>query len=84
MTRYFTVQITCSEIFLGPTTNNTPGVLTPVVRRPVRKAIRSPQCTAEVKYTYSYSCIFLYVLMAWCVINYSDNVTFIRHSLILL
>jgi len=59
-----------------------PGVRTPVVRRPVRKAIRSPQSTAEVKYKYSYSCIIQYVLMAWCVINYSDHVTFIGHFLI--
>jgi hypothetical protein len=61
---------------LGPTQSPIqwiPGVLTPVVTRPGRKADHSHPSSAENKNAWSYTSIHAYVFMVWCLIKHKDN-----------
>jgi hypothetical protein len=75
---------TRAEIFLfatelrptQPSVQWAPGALSPVVKRPGRKADHSPPSSAEIKNAWSYISTPPYVFLAWCLILHIDNLIF--------
>jgi hypothetical protein len=65
---------------LGPTQPPiqwVPGSLSPRVKWPDREAYHLPRSSAEVKNAWSYTFSPRYVFMAWCLVKYRDNFTFV-------
>jgi hypothetical protein len=48
----------------------------PGIKRPGREADHSPQSSAEVNNTWSYTSTHQYVFMAWLFVKQRDNFTF--------
>jgi hypothetical protein len=69
---------TVSRTALGPThppIQWVPGALSLRLKRPGREADHSPQSSAEIKNTWSYTSTLRYVFMAWCLVKHRDNFT---------
>jgi hypothetical protein len=60
------------------------GILTPGIKRPVRKADHLPPSNAEVRIRGAVPPLIQYVFMAWCLIKHRENFTVILPYLLLL
>jgi hypothetical protein len=54
------------------------GVLSSVVKRPVRETDRSSPSSADIKNAWRYTSTPLYVFIAWCLIEYRQLYIYLR------
>jgi hypothetical protein len=52
-----------------------PGALSPMIKRPGRKANHTPPSSAEVKNAWRYTSIRQYIFIAWYLVKHRDNFT---------